>query len=98
MALTPNFVASQAGGTPQNLTLTDSSTGSDGAITQRRIYLVQADGTYLTPSGSTTDYIAWAYANASITISDILSNDIALSILVQWLSVTNVVLYDKTIL
>lgn len=96
MALTPNFTASQSSGTPSTITLTDTSTGSDAAITQRRVYLLQADGTYLVVSGTTTDYEAWAYASSTISL-DVLSQDTALSITVQWLDSGNVVLYTKTI-
>ena len=94
--LTPNFTASQNSGTPSVITLTDSSTGSDVAITQRRAYLLQANGEYLVPTGTSTYYIQWAYANSSIDI-DVLSVDTALSITVQWLNVSNTVLYTKTI-
>src|SRR3990172_265316 len=94
--LTPNFTASQNSGTPSVITLTDSSTGSDVAITQRRAYLLQANGEDLGPTGTSTYYIQWAYANSSIDI-DVLSVDTALSITVQWLNVSNTVLYTKTI-
>lgn len=96
MPLTPNFTASQNSGTPSVISLTDSSTGSDGNITQRRVYLLQANGQYLVPQGVTTDYITWAYANNSIDLN-VLSQDTALSITVQWLNVTNTILYTKTI-
>jgi len=90
MALTPNFTASQFSGTPSNITLTDTSTGSDGSITSRRIYLLQANGTFLVPQGTTTDYILWNIADSSIVL-DVLSQDTALSITVQWRSNTAVV-------
>jgi len=94
MALTPNFTSSQSSGTPNIVSYTDSSTGSDAAITQRRIYLLQADGTYLVTTGTTTDYMAWAYASSSKTF-DVLTQDTALTVTVQWLDVNNVVLYTK---
>lgn len=96
MALTPNFSASQTIGIPTNVNLTDTSTGSDGAITQRRVYLQQADGTYLVPTGTTTSYVLWNIGDASISIN-CLTQDTALSILVQWLNVSNVVLYSKSL-
>ena len=94
--LTPNFTASQNSGTPNDISVFDTSTGSDVLITKRRLFLLQSDGTYLVPTGTTTDYIDWAYANSSITV-DVLNQDTALNITVQWLSVTNTVLYSKTI-
>lgn len=95
--LTPNFSASQNSGSPESPTFTDISTGSDSAITQRRLYLLQSDGTYLVPSGTTTSYIQWAYADTSITPSNILTQDTALSATVDWLDINNTVLYTKTI-
>lgn len=96
MALVPAFTIAQTFGLPSKVLLTDTSTGSDGAITQRRVYLKKDDGTFLVPSGTSTQYIQWAYSNASITI-DALDKDYALAITVQWLDVSNTVLYDKTI-
>jgi len=96
MSFTPNFTTSQSSGTPNIITATDSSTGSDVAITKRRIFLLQSDGTYLVPSNVTTSYIDWALANSSININ-VLTVDTALSITVQWLDVSNNVLYTKTI-
>ena len=95
MALTPNFTASQNYGTPSVITLTDTSTGSDGTIAKRRVYLLQANGTYLVPTGTTTNYINWSLADASINL-DVLAQDSALSITVQWLTSGDVVVQQKT--
>ena len=102
MAITANFSASQNSGTPNIITLTDTSTGSDTSITKRRIYLLKADGTYLVPSGTTTSYIVWDITNVNtrepLTISlDVLSQDTALSITVQWLNSSDTVVESKTI-
>jgi hypothetical protein len=94
MPLTPNFSVSQLAGSPESFTVTDTSSGSDGAITVRWLYLLQADGTYLVPEGNTEDYIVWAYAEPSITL-DLLSQDTALSITVEWRDGSSD-LYDKT--
>jgi hypothetical protein len=96
MAIVPNFSIGQAYGSPSEVVLTDTSTGSDVAITQRRAFLRKPDGTFLVPEGTSTDYVEWAYASASITI-DALDKDYGLEIVVQWLDVNNAVLYDKTI-
>ena len=95
MALTPNFTASQYSGTPNIITLTDTSTGSDVTITKRRVYLLQANGTFLVPQGTTTTYIDWSLAQTSIDL-DVLSQDSALSITVQWLTAGNSVVTFKT--
>lgn len=93
--LTPNFSVSQLAGSPSQFTLTDTSVGSDGAITVRWVYLLQADGTYLVPEGNDEDYIVWAYNQSSITL-DLLTQDTALSILVEWRDASTD-LYDKTL-
>lgn len=97
MAFVPLFTFTQNSGTPTDLTGYELSTGVDADITQRRVYLLQSDGSYLIPSGTTTDYVSWAIANSSVTISDILNQDTALSITVDWLNGSNTVLYTKTI-
>ena len=84
MAFTASFSVGQ-GGNPNNIVLTDTSSGgSDPNLTGRKIYLTKADGTFLTPEGSTTDYIVWPIANSSITISNILNRDYSLNIVVDW--------------
>lgn len=97
MALTPNFSTSQPIGEPEVVTIEDTSTGSDAAITQRRVYLREADGTFLLPDGTDTDYIEWDYSEDTIDI-EALSKDYALEVVVEWLNVSNVVLYTKTVL
>jgi hypothetical protein len=96
MPFVPNFTASQYSGTPSIITLTDTSTGSDVTIVSRRVYLLQANGTFLVPTGNTTDYILWDLVDPSISI-DVLSQDSALSITVQWMNAGNTVVTSKTI-
>jgi hypothetical protein len=96
MAFVPNFTASQYSGTPSVITLTDTSTGTDGTIAKRRVYLLQANGTFLVPPGTSTTYIAWDLVDPSINL-DVLSQDSALSITVQWLTTGNTVVTSKTI-
>ncbi len=101
MAITPNFTASVTFASPSILSLTDSSTGSDNAISQRRVFLQQFDGSYLLLSGvSTTNpitgYFPWDYSVSFIDL-DVLNRDYALNIIVQWLNSSNVVLYTKAL-
>lgn len=84
-----SFSVSQSAVSPSDVTITDTSSGLSGTITQRRVFVSQADGTYLTGNG-TVNYDAWALADAAITL-DILTTDIAALIKVQWLNVSNVV-------
>ena len=95
MPLSPSFSVSQNSATPSVITLTDTSTGSDVSVTKRRIYLLQANGTYLVPSGVTTQYIDWSLADTTKSL-DVLTEDTALQITVQWLDSSNVVLYTVT--
>jgi hypothetical protein len=95
MPLSPNFTASQNSGTPNLIFLTDTSTGSDGTITKRRIYLLQSNGTYLVPAGTATNYIEWALVDVTTSLN-VLIQDTALSITVQWLTASNVVVANKT--
>ena len=102
MPITQNFTATQSSGTPSTFTLTDTSTGTDTSITKRRIYLLKADGTYLVPSGTSTTYVDWSITNtttrAPLTIDlNVLTQDTALSITVQWLDVSNNVVASKVV-
>lgn len=95
MALTENFSVSQSLSEPSEITLTDTSTGSDGTVTSRRVYVIMANGEYLVEDGTTTDYEVWDYADEAITL-DVLSRSVAPQIRVDWLNVSNSVLYTKT--
>lgn len=88
-AFVPSFSVSQSAITPAAVTITDTSTGDLGTITQRRIYLSDCNGTYLTGDG-TVNYDAWALADASITLT-VLQNDLAANIKVEWLDASDVV-------
>ncbi len=93
MAIVPAIAVSQSTISPQNITLTDESAGTDSNIASRRIYVHDGNGNFLVPTGTTTEYIVWDYSDSSITIS-VLTQDTAANITVQWLSVTDVALYQ----
>jgi hypothetical protein len=95
MPFTPSFSAAQTYGLPSVIKLTDTSTGTDVAVTSRRVYLQQYNGSYLVPIGTTTDYIVWSLASSTISI-DVLTKDTALQVLVQWLDIGGNVLYTST--
>lgn len=96
MPFVPNFNTTQFSGTPSKFTINDTSTGSDVTITSRRVYLLQSNGNFLVPKGTTTNYIVWNITDPSI-ILDVLSQDTALSITVQWLNVSNAVVTSLTL-
>lgn len=95
MSLSASFSVSQNIGNPSTLIFTDTSTGSDGSISARRIYLRKSDGTYLVPSGTTTNYIEWAYANSTISL-DVMDKDYALFIEVDWVDSGGTALYTSS--
>lgn len=94
MSFSPLFTVTQPLGSPSVVTLTDSSSGSDGSIAKRRAYIQMWNRTYLVVSGTTTDYNDWALADTSEDF-DLLPYDIGARIVVQWLDSGNNVLYDK---
>jgi len=74
--------------------LNDTSTGVDSSVTSRRIYLtlyneytLGSDGVPIAPD-TTTPYIVWPIADASITLPDILTRDWAVNIVVEWITPT----------
>jgi len=98
MALDADFSTEQTPGVPGNIIFEDISTGSDGAVTQRRIYIQIPNGDFLVEEGTTTDYEVWADfpATTSIELEDILDKDYGCRVYVEWLNVGGTVLYDKT--
>lgn len=95
MSLNPDFSVSQLIGEPSAVIITDDSTGSDVAVTQRRVYLATSQNAFLVPAGTTTDYVEWDIAESEIDIDALGDYDRALRIVVQWLNVSNTVLYSK---
>lgn len=99
MSLVPNFSSSQSLASPNYVTFTDASTGSDLGLTSRRIYVVLANGNWLTEGGvqSTTEaYITWPIADSSIQVNLLTQSTVA-STTVKWMT-GGVATYTKTIL
>ncbi len=87
MAFTGDFTVEQI--TLSDVTVNDTSTGSDDTITTRRIYFRQYDNTTIVPEGVTTDYVEFPLdAGNSILIENLLLRDYALSIEVVWITPT----------
>lgn len=95
MAFEQNFSVAQSYLDATSLQVADTSTGTDVNITSRRIYIQDANGNYLVPSGTTTQYVLFPEPAATILIN-VLNQDYCLSITVQWLDVSNNILYTKT--
>lgn len=90
-----SFTTSQTLGAPSVINFLDNSTGSDGAITGRRVYMQTASGSFLVETGTSTDYELWSIANISDSF-DVLSKDEALRVVVEWVNVSGVALYSAT--
>lgn len=97
MAITQNFTASQVYGQPDAIVLTDTSTGTDGAVVGRRVYLTDSNGEPVVEDGNSNDYESWPDFPSTTTITlDVLLKDMALYVRVDWLDSGNSVLYTKT--
>ena len=93
--LSPAFTAGQNPNSPSIIVLTDTSSGSDVLVVSRKVYLTDSSGNPVVPAGTTTTYIVWPIADSSISIN-CLTSDMALSIRVDWLSVSDTALYTLT--
>lgn len=99
MALTPNFTATESLSSNNLVTFTDTSLGTDLTITTRRIYVVLANGKWLSTGGvqnATSTYMTWSYADSS-TIIDLLKQSQAANVTVEWYAGATLT-YTKTIL
>lgn len=95
MALTPLFSCSQSAGLPNKINFLDESTGVDAAVVKRRIYISTSTGRFLVETGNSNDYSDWDDFPATTTISlNVLTQMQACNITVQWLNISNAVLYD----
>lgn len=97
MAITANFTATQQIGLPNSIFLTDTHTGTDVTVTEKRVYVQDVYGNYLVPSGTTTNYVVWALADSTISIACLLT-DTAPYVRTDWVDASGVVKATKTIL
>ena len=93
MPFVPDFNVTQTPASPSQIVVTDMSTGSDPAITQKRIYVQDINGAYLVPAGTTTNYVTWTTGQTKTL--DILSTDQAVNVKVEWLDAFAYVLYQS---
>lgn len=98
MPITASFSTSQSVGSPSEIILTDSSSGSDITATTRRIYIVNAAGEYITESGTTTAvaYTEFPLADGSSITLDVLDFDMALYITLTYNTVAGAVVATVT--
>lgn len=95
MALTPNFTISQTALNPALIIATDTSSGADADITGKRITFTTANNNTLVESGVSTSYNVWATADNPDSFN-VLTEDYALSILVEWVNISGTALYSLT--
>lgn len=98
MALTSvSFTISQSAVAPAIITATDTSEGTYGTIASRRIFFQTSQGTWLTTSGisSTSAYVEWPLANTTENFQ-VLEEDQALAITVQWVEADGTVVNTLT--
>jgi hypothetical protein len=95
MSFSPSFQVGQNPLYPSTIVAVDTSSGSDVLITSRRIYVQNSLGNYLVPNGTTTDYTVWNIGDSEISL-DILTEDTACEIRVDWLASDNSVLYTSS--
>ncbi len=99
MPLTPNFSSSESLASPNLITFSDTSTGTDNTLTTRRVYVRLANGNYVTAGAtqsSTSAYTSWNYSDPSITI-DLITQSTPADVTVEWYAGSTLV-YSKTIL
>lgn len=98
MAFVQNFTSSESIGIPSQITLVDTSTGTDLTLTNRQITLRLANGNYLGTLGESTSpvQINWPIADSSITL-DILPNSLTPIVTVDWMAGSSVA-YTKSVL
>jgi len=93
MPYSQNFTVAQTPINPAYIIVTDTSTGSDPLIIGRTITIKDSFGNYLVPEGITTNYIDWPLVDISISLN-ILTQDVAANVLVEWLYAGPVIQYS----
>jgi len=92
MAINVSFTVSQVVGSPQNIVLVDTSTGSDVSAVGRRVYVTNSAGQYLTENYTLSDSIAYTdfplVSGSTITLQDILSMDMAVNVTLTYVDVS----------
>ena len=81
MPISVAFSTTQVVGLPQNIVLVDTSSGTDVTATSRRVYIQNAAGAYIVPSGNAnSSYIEWLLASGNTLTLNVLTQDSALNI------------------
>lgn len=99
MAYSVAFTTSQVLGAPTQIVITDLSTGSDGTVSTRRVYLVTATGQWLTANGlsSTSAYTEWPLADGSVLTLTVLTEDMSLFVTLAYVTAGGAVANGATL-
>ena len=95
MSSSPAFTISQTPTNPALVIAEDTSAGVDALIVSRRITFTTYSGSTIVPTGTSTSYVSWPLVTNPITIN-LLQQDTACNVLVEWLGVTDNVLYSTS--
>lgn len=95
MPFSPSFAVAQTGSNAGYVILTDDSSGSDVLIVGRKITFTDSQGNTVVPTGTSTTYVDWPLATNPISVN-LLNQDMALSIRVDWLNSLGASIYDLT--
>ncbi len=90
MPLSASFTATQSLADPNLITFLDTSTGTDGTITNRKIYARAANGNWLPGESTSQVSTDWTYTDIS-TIVPLITQTTSPSIRVDWLAGSTVV-------
>jgi hypothetical protein len=97
MPFLQNFTVAQTPANPAFIIITDTSTPPNDYATYdidiRRITITDSLGNFLVPAGTTTNYIEWSLEDNPISL-EVLTQDTAVNIKVQWLDEFDVELYE----
>lgn len=93
MAFSPSFTVSASAASPSTVVFTDDSSGSDVLILARRIYVTDYAGNPIVQSVNSNAYLDWPLATNPISF-DLLTQNTAVNVLVQWLGAADAVLYE----
>jgi len=97
MPFSQNFTVAQTSANPAFIIITDTSTPPNDYGTYdidiRRITITDYLGNFIVPAGTTTNYIEWPLQDNPISLN-LLTQDMAVNIKVQWLDEFDVELYE----
>lgn len=98
MAITVSFTTNQVIGSPEDIVINDTSSGSDVAAVNRRVYIVNAAGQYITESGVTDSvaYTTWPLADGNTLTLDVLTQDSAVFITLTYVNVSGATVATAT--